>query len=658
MHFKFNKQDGLKDCGACCLHNIIRYYNGYINFEKLKKMTCTSKEGTNVLNIVNTANKLGLKSNAYNCNIELLFKQKLPLIAHIKVSGVYSHFIIIYKIKNNIIYIFDPIRGYIKYNVDTFKKEWSNIIITFNKTNSIIKEKETNYFTNYIKNNNKFLIKIFSLSFFIGILSFINIIFLSNILNKNYSDFNIYIILFFVINIFSYYKNNYVFDYINNIEKNIFNNIYKHIINLPMSFHHSRSSSEILSNIYELYSVKDFINEFLSVSLFEMFIILILLFYLLIKFHYLFYFYIVFISLYFYLYFYYKKRIDIYIQKIQQSHTEVNSELVESLIGIDSIKNIGLERYFCNKYSIRQNKHLNNELKLNKCLNTYLFLKELIKLLCIISSIMILKITKNSGFLVITYILIYQLFGACDKIISLDSSYIRVKNSIRKIENIILIPTEEEKNNALFNKRIEYKNCSFNINNKKIIKDFNLTINKNDYILITGKSGIGKSTLFKMLTKQIHSKSNIYLDNKKITNYSNTYLRNKITYVSQDEYIFTDSIKNNILLGKKISNEDLNKILKTCMIDKMLDDKKIDLNYILEENGHNLSGGERQKILLARTLVRNTDFIILDETMNEIDVESERKIIKNINTEYKKTLILISHRLDNKDLFNKCITVN
>ena len=108
---------------------------------------------------------------------------------------------------------------------------------------------------------------------------------------------------------------------------------------------------------------------------------------------------------------------------------------------------------------------------------------------------------------------------------------------------------------------------------------------------------------------------------------------------------------------KNVKKKELDKVLKITLLDKVLKDRNISLDYILEENGHNLSGGERQKILLARTLLRNTDFIILDETMNEIDIESERRIIENIKTEYDKTLILISHRKSNNDLFNKTVLV-
>ena len=89
------------------------------------------------------------------------------------------------------------------------------------------------------------------------------------------------------------------------------------------------------------------------------------------------------------------------------------------------------------------------------------------------------------------------------------------------------------------------------------------------------------------------------------------------------------------------------------MIDKLLKKRNINLDYILEENGHNLSGGEREKIIIARALLRKTDYIVFDCSMEELDIKTERKIIENIKNEYDKTIILVYHRTANEDLFNK-----
>ena len=150
----------------------------------------------------------------------------------------------------------------------------------------------------------------------------------------------------------------------------------------------------------------------------------------------------------------------------------------------------------------------------------------------------------------------------------------------------------------------------------------------------------------------------VEIDGKDINNLSIEDINNNICYVSQNEFIFTDSILNNIKLFKEAKDEELDKVIKITGIDKILEKRNISLDFLLEENGHNLSGGERQRIILARSLLRNKQILILDETMNELDIKSEREILNKINTEYNITLILISHRYDNSDLFNKVIEVN
>lgn len=656
MRFKFNKQDGIKDCGVCCLHNIIKYYGGFINFEKLRKMANTSNEGTSVLDLVKVANKIGLKSNAYNCEYNLLKKQSFPLIAHIKVNQIYSHYIIIYKIQKDIIYIFDPIRGYLKYKKELFLKEWTKIIITFKKTDNLIKEKNNykNKIYFWIFHHKVSFIFISLISLVVSFLTICNSINIGKVLDNNISKYKfIYVVIFILTIILNYIKNNYVIKLNYKFDKDIMSNIFKHIINLPMSYHHNRPAGDIVSRIYDIYYIKEFINEFFLVLLFEIILVIISLLYILFKDFYLFFIVIICSYLFFLTYYFFRNKINNLLQKVQQSHSEVNSEMVETLIGIDSIKNLGLEKDFCNKHNHIYNDYLDNDKKLNVTINNYSLTKEFIKFTCVILSIMFVYTKYNNGFTLTTYIINLQLFDSYNKIINIDNLLIKAKNSYRRINDLLSLKEEKNEKSLTFNDNIHFKNFYYSYN-----KNIDLNINKNDFILITGKSGVGKSTIFKSLTKQVNNNPNIYLDNKKLSKFSISYIRKKICYVSQNEYIFTDTIINNILMNKKINENELNKILKICMIDKILENRNIDLNYVLEENGHNLSGGERQKILLARTLVKDSDFIILDETMNEIDVESERKILEKIHTEYDKTLILISHRLDNKDLFNKCITVN
>ena len=183
---RYQRQEGIRDCGVCCLYNIIRFYNGNIDLEKLRSMTKTNENGTSIYNIVETANKLGFKSKAYKCDINDLSSLVLPLIAYIKIDSYY-HFVIIDDIDVDKITIFDPIRGKLIYSYESFNREWQGIIITFDRSGSIVKEKSNyiNYLNDLVMNNKNKLIIIIILSFICTIFSIIISFFIKRILIRS-----------------------------------------------------------------------------------------------------------------------------------------------------------------------------------------------------------------------------------------------------------------------------------------------------------------------------------------------------------------------------------------------------------------------------------------------------------------------------------------
>ena len=136
-------------------------------------------------------------------------------------------------------------------------------------------------------------------------------------------------------------------------------------------------------------------------------------------------------------------------------------------------------------------------------------------------------------------------------------------------------------------------------------------------------------------------------------------IRSNITYVSQNEILYTDTIKNNIILYRDISEEEYLKVSRLVYVEDIILKNKLSYDYMLEENGANISGGQRQRIILARALLKKGKVILIDEGLNEIDPKLEKKILKNIFREYKdRTLIIISHRKDNIEMYDKVINVS
>lgn len=670
MSYKYERQHGIKDCGVTCLYNIIKYYNGNISMSKLRRLTKTNENGTNVYNIVNASNSLGLKAEAYKCEFNDLSNIKLPIIAHIKLDNKFDHFVILEKINNEKIIVQDPIRGKVVYDDISFKKEWTGSIITFDKMNNLVKEKQNVAFINlksYIFLYKKILLFFLVLTILASLFSLLNSFYLSSLYNQK-NNYHIVLFLFLLFSVFKiitdYIRNSIVFDFDNNFDSKLTNNIYKKILSLPLKYHHSRPVGDIMSRVNDLSSIKEFIN-FVSFSLITDFLFVIIIFIIIFFINkLLFLLLIIFALTYMFVYLLFRDKIYSMSLILKEKNSEVNSYLIESILGIDTIKNFNIEK----ERKLRFKSKYNNLLKLNVKYNKFILSIELFQnFIMTISNVFILFVgikLVNKGLLlfsnliIINSLLIY-FFISLKNIIYFDRILIDSKNSYNRLED--LLDEEEDNNNKSnfnFNNNIEFKNVAYSYDSYNIFENLSFNIDKGDFVFVKGDSGVGKSTLFKILTKQINDyKGKVIIDNTNIKNLSLNDIRNNICFVSQNEIIFTDTILNNITLFKEVAKKELEKVIRITGIDKFLKEKNISLNFFLEENGHNISGGERQRILLARALLQNKKILILDETTNGIDTLSEENIVRKVKEEYDVTLILISHRYDNLKLFNKVFEI-
>ena len=205
---------------------------------------------------------------------------------------------------------------------------------------------------------------------------------------------------------------------------------------------------------------------------------------------------------------------------------------------------------------------------------------------------------------------------------------------------------------------IEIDNVSFSYNDfNLILDDYSLVIKQNEKVMIKGQSGKGKSTLCKLLNRSLElNNGSILIGEKNINDYSLKTIRNNIIYVGQKEFLYTDTIKNNIMFY----NDDLekfDKVCKICLIDEIVEKRKFRYDFGVCNDSSNISGGEKQRIILARGLMNNFEVLILDEALSETDYEMEAKIIKNILKSYPdKTILYISHKKQD-NLFERVIEI-
>ena len=236
---------------------------------------------------------------------------------------------------------------------------------------------------------------------------------------------------------------------------------------------------------------------------------------------------------------------------------------------------------------------------------------------------------------------------------SLTTAFYSIQKGSGSVKRIFDILNQNKSTKTLetlktFKKEIKFSNASFKYNNELSIQDINLVIPKNSSTAIVGESGSGKSTLVDLLLNFYNLESgSITIDNQNINQINKYNFRSLFGLVSQNTMLFNDTIANNIKIGKNNATEkEVEAAAKIANIDKVIEKLEEGYNTIIGDQGDNLSGGEKQRICIARAIVSDAPIIVLDEATSSLDAESEMYIQESLSFLKKtKTLIIITHKL-------------
>ena len=645
MRYPLVKQEGLKDCGPCSLASVIKYYGGYVPIQTLEDMMFTTKSGTTAYNLIAAARKIGFESNGIK--VDKLDNLEYPCIAHVTIKDAYDHFVVIYKVDDKVL-IGDP-ASKVKYMTkEEFERIWNHIIITLKPIRKLPRNKPKSLIC-YIKDAILHYKYMFIYLIILSILcSFASLLYamLIRYMIDNIDIFNdlllLFILLFIFKYIFIYLKNKLNIKLNKKISLFLSNGIHEKIVSLPYVYYKNHRLGEVVTRFNDLNSIMSFINNvILSITLLPILIIFLIFMYIESKI--LFTYTMLILVVYTILNFYLSKVLIRNIKNLKNDEANYNGLLVEVLNAFETIKGINIERNMIDKLNKK-----NNMYKTTLCNTESIYsIKEIYLdmvlnigqvLIIVLGLIMYHGQLLTLGTIISFYLLYNFISDPISSIMSLITSYEEASNASRRIQELDYSHASE----IVSYGNIEYKNVNYKSGVIDILKDINLKINKGEKVFVMGETGSGKSSLMKIL-KGYYKTNNAFIGKKQISN-----KLDNISYISQNEYIFEDTIKNNLMCDDDIK---INRIVDMCLI-------KQNINMFIEENGFNISGGEKARIVLARALLKPFDILIIDEGFNELDTNTERIIMKNIFKYYfDKTIIVISHRLDNLDLFDHAIEI-
>ena len=673
MKYTFVRQHDATDCAAACLAMICLHYKKETTITKLRDLMGTDIKGTNIIGLKKCCDELGFTSQAVRVDKEgFLSDFTLPCIANVITKEGLSHFVVIFKKTKKHVIIGDPAKDLLKVKIDEFYKDFTGVLLILKPNQNFVsgKIKGEKVFYRFLKlllPQKKLFIYSILASIILTILGIVSSLF-NKVIMDEILPYQLKGMLVSVLIIFSViavtqvvigFIRQWMMIYLSQkIDIPLLLGYFEHVYKLPMKFFASRKTGDIITRFSDAFTIKGiFTNIALTliidilmtlitgVILFKMnaalFVVILFLT-------------VISIGLVFVFKEPYKKLNE---EQMQQSSV-LNSQIIEGLRAVETIKG-----------------NANEETELENIEREYIRLLRIGLRGGMLSNIQgsISSLVQTVGNLALMYIGVMQVInneislGSLMAFITLSGYFMEpvgrlvqlqlqiqeANISMKRIAEILDSEIEQEdgsyQNVEKIEGDIEFINVTFRYGNRKpVLKNISFRIPKGKKVALIGSSGSGKSTIAKLLLKYYEPENGeILIDGVDISEFSNSSLRKAISYVPQNVELFSKSIYDNIRITKMNSTlEEVKEAAKQAGAHEFI--KRLPLQYYtyLEESGNGLSGGEKQRIALARAFLKKSEFYILDEPTSNLDFATESIIFDMIYNKFEnKSMLIIAHRL-------------
>lgn len=699
---KIIKQHDKKDCGAACLSMIAYYYGYKMPIQTAREISGSGKNGTSIYNLVEASKRIGLYCDAKKGNMEeLLFaitseEIQFPLIVHLKSN----HFVIIEQFLKDHFIIIDPNIGRIKMSKLEFENKWSGYVLSFQKKEDF---KKTNLnrgkyrkYINVMTSHWRALLLILIISILISLIGLLGTFLFQTVIDEyvhnvtkenrleheDEASMNLLeklvslvqkdadIDTYFAIVIFLYllqsiilFIRSYIIAWISKkIDIKLVTDYYMHLQKIPLSILNTRMTGDYISRFSDTAAIRNAISSVTVTLVLDGAMVVFGGWLLYEQCNYLFQYSLILIAVYGVILALYKKHISRINHKVMEYNSKIQSFLKESIDGIETIKGNNATETVINKFNREFHSLVTSIFRGN-----IFFASEdaFIGLINLVGTTILIwygfhAVTTGTitiGGLVTFYLLLGYFVTPVKNLAELQPVVQKAIVSVERLNDILNAKTEDKMENQLFKlsyiETIEYKDTIFSYDGEnQILNGFSLKVNKGEKIALVGKSGCGKSTAVKLLLQFYQTGSNIFINGQSIKRFHVNSIREKIAYINQETFLFSDTIYNNILLGTSKKNEvEIREICELCGINDFVRKLPFGIYTVLEENGMNLSSGQRQRIAIARALIRRPEVIIFDEATCNLDKESEGEINKIISQLKNIICLIISHK---EDIIKKC----
>jgi ATP-binding cassette, subfamily B, bacterial len=678
------KQQYSLDCGPTCLKIIAKHYGKNISIEKLRKNSEFNKEGVSLLGISQAADSIGLKATAVNIDIESLNKDSsLPCVLHWN----QNHFVVLYKIRNHKYIISDPAKDIITYSRNEFISLWANsdfsneqkkgIALLLEPTPAFYKQEEEKdkgigwgLLTSYTLKYKTQIVQLLLGMLLGSVLQLIFPFLTQSIVDTGINTHNLNFIqliliaqfaLFFARTVVEFIRSRILLYVSTHINLAILSDFWLKLMKLPLNFFDTKQTGDILQRISDHHRIESFITGTALQTVFSIFNLLtfsLVLLYFNITIFAIFAVGSILYFLWIRIFLKYRRQLD--YKKFSASSKE-NSATMQLIYGMQEIKLNNaehLKRWEWEGLQASVFKLNFKALSLSQYQQAGAFFINEGKNIFITYVVATLVLNGNltlGSMLAIQYI-IGQLNSPVEQLIQFTQQAQDAKISLERLNEIHQLE-DEEPSSASFNNNlsddhsISLSNLSFSYpgaGNLPVLKNINLSFPSGKVTAIVGMSGSGKTTILKLIQKFYDNyNGEIKIGETGLKYLSPYYWRSITGSVMQDGFIFSDSIEKNIAVGDE--NPDYKKLVHACKVANILpfiESMPLGFNTKIGAEGNGISAGQKQRILIARAVYKNPDFLFFDEATNALDANNEKTIMENLQEFFKgKTVVIVAHRL-------------
>lgn len=656
------------DCGTSCLAMIMAYYGAEYPLEEINEKAGLSRNGLNVKDLIDIAKAFKFESKAFKFD-KVEYIRSFPDFPVIALTFE-NHYIVISGFNSNVYEILDPELGRLKLREKELEKKLSNVFIQLTPMDSLKKRKKKSTMAVIIDlfNSYSFLIMAILFALITQIVTLaipqltqfvIDVVIAEKMLSLLFNvvmGASIIVLLYGILNYLrSYFINKMALSLSINMNKQLIMKLFK----LPLSFFELRASGEIVSRIGNANSIVDPIAQVsstLMIDILSIVVIGIAMFSKSIVLSFVAIFFAVFQSI-----------ITIWgIGKMRNLYSneysaieKTQSYLYEMLTNMYIVKSTGLENSILNKWEAYFSKEIDVSIAKRNFSNLIESIMQIARISPAIVLLLVGSISVVNNQLTIGELMAFSSLSALfltpfNSIIGSIQNINQIQASIERVREILFTKTAEKKSKSdneiysIESIKLDGVSFSYSKSGEVTLSDINFEIQKGEKIAIVGKSGSGKTTLVKLLLGLYEEdyKGNIMINDINMNDVDTQSFRKQIGVVYQDSFFFDETIENNVDFTNEYT---LNEISTVCELACVRQDiEKMPLKYqtMIGEFGKNISGGQKQRLSIARALMRNPSLLILDEATHQIDAPTEKKITQNLKSK-KITQIVITHRLQN-----------